>query len=531
MELAGIATANEQAQLVLMSRQVIHAMQELLSRVIAEAIAGLMQNFNWSRVTIVADIADKYFLHSAEAFYRMSISSQNSSNPHQLSNSNLLQLRDSHSDVEEFLDKVDGLNLKIIVLSLRPHLASKLLCRAHERHLVWPEYAWIVHSVEVGEESCGGNSTPTLDGVISLHLKDSSLIKCCDISEGIVDLQYATSCHLSREHKHEVTLQQFGNEVSIIRQHPYPSDLPPQYVATVYIAVFYTAISVCFTLCTIMLVLFICFRKEPAVKATSVSLSILIFIGCYILVLHTYLLNSSLLPSLYRQSSEWRNCMCTLRTFLNGVGFPIALILSTLLVKLLRVYRLFRLKRRVSRFTTSNLALAMYVLLLTLPNIVISVLWSVIDPYTSTTTFSIRKGLLHISVQCVSTYPLLWSGLLLVYMIIISLVLIVFAALTRNIKYRDFKDTKKVSILSFLLVFTCASFLFYWYLLRAIKADVIFVHTLLQVGYYCMIMECQGFIFAPKLIPIVKKKLIHRYFNRPVFPPKIASTFVTPTHS
>ena len=39
---------------------------------------------------------------------------------------------------------------------------SKFLCRASERHLVWPEYA----SVEVSQERCGDNSAY---GVIMTH--------------------------------------------------------------------------------------------------------------------------------------------------------------------------------------------------------------------------------------------------------------------------------------------------------------------------------------------------------------------------
>ena len=140
----------------------------------------------------------------------------------------------------------------------------------------------------------------------------------------------------------------------------------------------------------------------------------------------------------------------------------------------------------------------------------ISLIWATADPYTSAVSFAISGGLLHISV---STYSLLWTLLLLVYTVIMSVFLILFAVLTRKIKYQDFKDTKKVSILSFLVVFQCASLLFYWYLLRIIGADVVFIHVVLQSGYCCTILECQGFIFAPKLFPVVKKKLMRRFYR------------------
>jgi hypothetical protein len=437
MELASNDTADESAQLVVISGKVIHALREFSSRVIASAIAEVTQNFGWRRITILADIADTYFLRSAEEFYRehVAISSSDTSRP-QFSDSNLLQLRDSDSDVEEFLNEVDRLNRKIIILSLRPHLASKLLCRAHERHLVWPEYAWIVHSVELSEESCENNST--LDGVISLHLKDTyQPMKCCCSS--VVPLHplsitYLDSCSISSSSQPRVVVQQIGmeSETGITKSHPYPSDHPPQFVFTVHIyniAIFYTGTTLCFILCTILLVLFICFRKEPAIKATSVSLSILIFIGCYLILLYLYILNSNDLPSWYKQSVELRNGVCTSYTILSGLGFPMALILSILLVKLIRVYRLFRLKRRASKLTTSNLALAAFALIITIPNVLVSLAWSIGDPYTSVVNFSTKDGLVHISTRCNSSYASLWTVLQLVYIAILSLVLIIFVVI------------------------------------------------------------------------------------------------------
>ena len=522
MELASNEAATESAQLVVLSSQVVRALSEhvfLSSTVMASTIFELTQQFGWSRITIVADLADTFLLHTAEVFYRMANLS---------SDSRLLQLGNSDSEIEELVNKVDRLNLRIIVLSLRPHITSKLLCRAHEKHLVWPKYAWIVHSVKVSDESCAANST--LDGVIALHLlyANKQQHQHCDFSPDDraihgIRLQRINSCHISSGWQFEVVLEHLGKK-SVTRNvtsfagslgNSYPSDFPPQYVPTLYLAVFYVAISVCFIVCTIMLLLFICFRNEPAVKATSVSLSILIFIGCYLLILQSCILTTFLLPSFYKQPKELRDNICTLSTFLNGVGFPLALILSTLLVKLLRVYRLFNLKRRVSKFTTSNLALALYVLLLTLPNVLISLIWATADPYTSAVSFAISGGLLHISMRCVSSYSLLWTLLLLVYTVIVSVFLITFAVLSRKIKYQDFKDTKKVSILSFLVVFQCASFLFYWYLLDAIGADGVFIQTVLQLAYCCAVLECQMFIFAPKLFPIVKKKLIHTLLHTP----------------
>jgi hypothetical protein len=499
-ELSSSGIVDRSLRLVVISSQVIHVLEEhvsLSSVMIARAIAEIVQQFGWSRITVVADTTDKYFLHTAEEFFKLSSLSPDS---------RFLQLSDSDSDIKNLIDRVDTMRLSIIVLSLRPHLVSKLLCRAHERHLVWPEYAWIVHSVEVSEESCGDNSM--LNGVISLKMRDTHQPMEYENMHA-TDYYYLNSCLILQP---AVVVQQIGkNMTGMFGSIPYPSDLPPQYVPTIYISLFYTATTICFILCTIMLVLYICFRKEPAIKATSVSLSILIFIGCYLTILYSYVLNSFLLPSFHKQSQLFLNSMCVLRIFLSGVGYPLTLVLSTLLFKLFRVYRLFRLKTRISKFTTSNLALAVYVLLMTSPNALVNLLWYIVDPYTGTVLFSVSNGYLHATVLCESEHSIKWLVVLFVYLTTISLILIIFAILTRKIKYSDFKDTKKVSILSFLLVFTGASTLGSWYLLRIIGADVILVHVVLEIGHYCVILECQGFIFAPKLFTVVKRILVRKY--------------------
>ena len=90
---------------------------------------------------------------------------------------------------------------------------------------------------------------------------------------------------------------------------------------------------------TILLVLYIIFHSEPNVKSTSVSLSILIFTGCYLLV------TFNLVLTLNRQ---YILDLCMVIVWLRGVGLSIPLILATLLVKLLKVYRILRLRSIVS---------------------------------------------------------------------------------------------------------------------------------------------------------------------------------------
>jgi hypothetical protein len=75
------------------------------------------------------------------------------------------------------------------------------------------------------------------------------------------------------------------------------------------------------------------------------------------------------------------------------------------------------------------------------------------------------------------------------------------------------QDTKKISALCFVIVLTLSMLLAYWYVLRLVRAHIVAVHGALQIGHYCIILECQGFIFAPKLFPIVKERLLQKYYR------------------
>ena len=509
-------------QLVVISSNVTHVLSEQVvtsATIIASSVVQLTQQLNWNRVTVLADSADYYYLRAAEQIYKMVEKKEEL---------NFLQIDVARSGFEDTIDRIERLNLRIVIVSLRPAVALELLCRAHERNLKWPEYVWIVHGLNVSSDNnvC---SNVSLEGIITIHI---------GLPEGSADIiecdQCCADCPLLLEScpllpmissSDVVILQQVEKQSVILARHngtgvlepinltgPVPSDLPPQSQATVvFVVMFYAGISFCFFCTTITLILYVYFRNEPAVKATSVSLSGTIFIGCYLLVFYLLVLNSTLLPSYPGLSNAARNVICVFRAWIHGIGYPVALILSTLLVKLLRVYRIFNHHGKLSKYSSSNLALLVYVLLLSSPSALISLIWSAGDPYRSVVSFAVVDGLLVFREQCVSAHVIQWLSGLLVYIIIMSLLLIVFAVLTRKVKYRNFKDTKKVSVLCFVVVFTCALLLFYWYLLRIIKANFILIHATLQFGHYCIILECLGFIFAPKLFPILRDRVRRRF--------------------
>lgn len=382
--LTELATNCTPIQLVVLSSQITDVLAEQVMWSItdlARAIVQLTRQFGWRKITIVADISDTYFLRTAENVYKIANST---------SDVTFLQLGSDNSEIEDTVHKIERLNLRIIVLSVRSSIVSKLLSGAQGRNLMWPRHAWIIHSVDINANIF---KTISLEGVISVRVIQANSVLPHSNNElpavnfmktGPIQVNGLASCFLPLpvDALQAVIHQQIENRSVLIFSYDgssglmatvkintsVPSDLPPQYTPTFFMGLYYTGIMVCFIVVTLTLVLYVCLRNEKTVKASSVSLSILIFIGCYLILVYLFIINSTLWPTFHMQSVKFHNVLCILISILHGLGYPIALILSTLLVKLLRVYRIFNFHGKLSKFTSSNFALAVYALLLSSPS-------------------------------------------------------------------------------------------------------------------------------------------------------------------
>jgi hypothetical protein len=94
--------------------------------------------------------------------------------------------------------------------------------------------------------------------------------------------------------------------------------------STGYTVIFSIEIIVGFVFLTIMLICYVYFRNEPEVKSTSFTLSLLIFLGCYLNLIFSLLLlyfhQTILIPE------DTLNAICGLFPWISGLGIPITLI-------------------------------------------------------------------------------------------------------------------------------------------------------------------------------------------------------------
>ena len=85
---------------------------------------------------------------------------------------------------------------------------------------------------------------------------------------------------------------------------------------------------------------------------------------------------------------------------------------------------------------------------------------------------------------------------------VLALVTVLLVILTRKIKRRDFKDTKKINILVGALIFDLCVFLPLWAILRLIDYATL-SRVAYSVGITLAAFLCQVFLILPKIMPLV----------------------------
>ena len=263
---------------------------------------------------------------------------------------------------------------------------------------------------------------------------------------------------------------------------------------------------ICFALTTLLLLLFVCFRKEPEIKASSVSLSLLMFLGCYLILsgaLTLFVSNGFILLS-----HSARIARCNIEIYFVAVGVDI--ILTTLLVKVLRVWRIFALHGRTGRFW-KDYSLLCFIGVVVGGKIVLLVIWIAVDSYNLEDIDRLvrkdgRSVLYNTVQQCQSRDYFVWLGLVYGYSIVIGLILIFVSIMTRKIKQENFKDTKKVSIYTTsctILAIVCGSL---WALLR-FSGDSVGSKLAIGAMYCCLVLFSELFLFLPKILAPLLRRL------------------------
>ena len=505
------------------------------SSTVIDSFLTFMKVISQTRIGIITEINNSFhleFLHKVVSKVNVSFSIPVTPGHHQESFASII-------------NTVASLNVYMTVLNVSPFLILPLLCEAYKNELTWPKYAWILHSYrfndipltfngkcnisnilegmfvfqliqeEINYQSEGyhnadlGLSNPyayllhdavwTLTVAANLSVLNPHWIATTLPTSRNIYIYQIVNCTLSHAgvyNGHSKILENFTTGTPFLTSNlPVLRVLPSPY--------FLSLPALCFILNTILLGLFIYFRNESSVKSTSVCLSLLIFTGCYLLIVYTVVLIADIPP---------RIDVCMVLVWLSGLGISLPLILTTLLVKMLRVYRIFSLYRRVKpKVYTSECAHFLYSVLILSPVIVILIVWTIIDPHRSDDIYVEYPGFIIIEESCISEYAFLWLLLLLIYYLLLSTAVVIVAIKSRKIRLAQFKDTKKVNFLIFSVLFIGGSSFAYSNIFASTREYYFIPAYVLYFGHIIIAFLCPITLFIPKIWPPLAAKMSKNY--------------------
>ena len=267
----------------------------------------------------------------------------------------------------------------------------------------------------------------------------------------------------------------------------------------VSVTIILSTISVfCIVFTTVMLVLFMYYRNEPEIKASSYNLSLCMFLGCYSLLIGT--LTHTLACGLVLNGHA-RPAVCIIIIATTSIGLD--LVLTTLFTKMLRVYRVFTYFGKTGK-AWSDRVLLLVIFMIVLGKILLLIAWFAVDTYQLEDVEMYQKEALppyyEVIQQCRCRYLPYWLSSVFLYSGIILTVLLLLAFKTRKIERENFKDTKKVNAYTLSLFILICLFLSLWWVLRTVN-QTIASNLIIGAGYGMAAMFCQLFLFAPKTIP------------------------------
>ena len=504
------------------------------SSTVIDSFLAFMKVNSQARIGIITEINNSFhlrFLHDILSKVNVSFSIP-------------IVLGHHQESLASIINTVASSNVYIIVLNVSPFLVPTIMCEAYKNELTWPKYAWILHSYRFDDIphtfniECSIGICNILEGMFVFQLiqEEISYERYYNINMGqpnpyayllhdavwtlteranlsVTNLQRistvssisehvyiyqvlnCTSSHVGVYNSYSGMLEIFTIDTFVNTNLPVLRILPSSY--------FLSLPAFCFVLNTALLVLFIYFRNEPSVKSTSVCLSLLMFSGCYFLIAYTVVLIADIPPKFD---------VCMVLMWLSGLGISLPLILATLLVKMLRVYRIFTLYRRNKpKFYTSEYAHFLYTVLILSPNIVILVVWTITDPHRADDIYVEHQGFIIIEERCISEYAFLWFLLLLIYYFLLSAAVVIVAIKSRKIRMMQFKDTKKVNFLIFTVLFIGGSSFAYANIFASTREYYFIPAYVLYFGHTLIAFLCPITLFIPKIWPPLAAKISKSY--------------------
>ena len=236
------------------------------------------------------------------------------------------------------------------------------------------------------------------------------------------------------------------------------------------------------------------------IKATSPNLSHLIFSGCYLLLISIFFF---ITKDVFDFDPTTYAVLCNLYTLCLSIS--ISLVFGTICAKIWRVYRLFRhFRSQRAAGAISDNALISFVILLICVDMVLGITWISVDPWLQQTTGVFSGTEVVETPNCTCKNLLQWIIALAGYKGLLVLAVVLLAILNRNIRRKEFKHTKKVSMYVYTEIMMAGITLPMFQILTAINTTASSI--VMSAFLLATVCGCLCFVFLPSIIPLIKIK-------------------------
>ena len=258
-------------------------------------------------------------------------------------------------------------------------------------------------------------------------------------------------------------------------------------------------IIVLFVATLIIQVLMMVYRDYPSVKASSSRLNHFIHLGCY-------LLTGAIAANTFRQTVPATNgdVLCNMDVLISIVACTT--IFGTILAKSWRTYNIFNhvFKSR-SNYSLRDATLSIFIVTLTLIQGALFIPMLVVSPFQEATSFTydtsqwppIRRVQPTCAIQSVG-----YLIIPIIFLLCIVLATVVLATLNRKIRRKNFRRTKHIIILVYILIVMWAigvPLLVLFHYLQLPQDFIYFFDTFLLTA---TVLLCQTLLIIPFLVPV-----------------------------
>ena len=256
-------------------------------------------------------------------------------------------------------------------------------------------------------------------------------------------------------------------------------------------------------LTTIVLILFIYYRNEPEIKATSPKLSLLMFLGCYLL--YYAIAGNTMIRSVVVTGDpafDFLTGVCTSETWCLEIGS--SFLFGTLLARLLRIYHIFNHFGNIGKLCSDGILFLIVfaqvgfkVLLLSLQATISPLRFVLVEIFKQ----PFEDGVLpyfEINQVCGSE-SIIMTVLPTSEDVMVFLIISILAIKTRKIRRENFKDTKKINAYIaylYLMILT----IYPIYILVAPSSPTL-QSSMFTLTVSSVAVLCQLLLFVPKVVP------------------------------